>query len=370
MDDETPATETASAEDTAAPLGTVGILGAGQLAMMLSGAAADLGVRTAVYAPARALDRPVGDRLVTGELHDVETLGAFCDSVDVITFETENIDLDAVAAVADRVVVRPSVEAVRIAQDRLREKRFAASAGAATAAFAPIDTAADIAAAVRQVGVPAIIKTRRMGYDGKGQARIADPSEAEAAWRSLGEVPCIVEAMVPFDCEISVVAARSADGDFVPFAPGRNDHHEGILRRTTVPAPLDEGVIEAALGAARRMLDALGYVGVAGIEFFVVGDEVLVNEMAPRVHNSGHWTQLGCAVDQFSQHIRAITNRPLGDGVHHSPVEMTNLLGDAASDAAVSELLVDASASVVLYGKPESRPGRKMGHVNRLLAGP
>ncbi|MEM9135444.1 MAG: 5-(carboxyamino)imidazole ribonucleotide synthase [Actinomycetota bacterium] len=355
--------------DAASPrqLDTVGILGAGQLAMMLSGAAADIGVRTEVYAPAQALGRPVGDRLATGELTDVAALAAFCDGVDVLTFETENIDLDAVEAVADRVVVRPSIETVRIAQDRLREKRFAASAGAATAAFAPIDTADDVDAAVAEVGVPAIIKTRRMGYDGKGQARITDPTEAADAWRSLGEVPCIVEAMVPFDCEISVVAARSADGAFVPFTPGRNDHLDGVLRRTTAPAELDGGVIDAALAAARRMLDALDYVGVAGIEFFVVGDEVLVNEMAPRVHNSGHWTQLGCAVDQFSQHIRAITDRPLGDGAHHGTVEMTNLLGDDAAEDAVAELLADPAAAVVLYGKPDIRPGRKMGHVNRLL---
>ncbi len=356
---------TASTSPTA-PLDTVGILGAGQLAMMLSGAAADIGVRTEVYAPGQALDRPVGDRLATGDLADIEALAAFCDGVDVLTFETENIDLDAVEAVADRVVVRPSIEAVRIAQDRLREKRFAASAGAATAAFASIDTAEDVTAAVAAVGLPAIIKTRRMGYDGKGQVRLTKGADAVAAWRSLGEVPCIVEAMVPFDCEISVVAARSADGAFVPFEPGRNDHTDGVLRRTTVPADVDGAVIDAALGAARRMLDALDYVGVAGIEFFVVGDGVLVNEMAPRVHNSGHWTQLGCAVDQFAQHIRAITGRPLGDGVHHTPVEMTNLLGDDAAPLAVDDLLADPSAAIVLYGKPEIRPGRKMGHVNRL----
>ncbi len=347
-------------------LDTVGILGAGQLAMMLAQAAADLGVRTHVFAPERALLRPVGDRLVVGELSDREAVGAFADGVDVLTFETENIDLDAVDAAADRTLVRPSAGAVRIAQDRLAEKRCLAEIGIGTAPFAPIDTAADAADAVRTVGSPAIVKTRRFGYDGKGQARVAEPDEATAAWHDLGAVPCIAEGVVPFDCEISVVAARSADGAFVPFEPGRNDHADGVLRRTTVPAGVPAAIRAAAIEATGAILAALDYVGVAGVEFFAVGQEVLVNELAPRVHNSGHWTQLGCAVSQFEQHIRAITGRPLADGAHHVPVVMTNLLGDDAAPDALQPLLDDPTASIVLYGKAEIRPGRKMGHVNRL----
>ncbi|MEL7155187.1 MAG: 5-(carboxyamino)imidazole ribonucleotide synthase [Actinomycetota bacterium] len=349
-----------------APLQTIGILGAGQLAMMLSAAAADIGVRTHVFAPSRALRRPVGDLLVIGELADHEAVAAFAAEVDVLTFETENIAIEAVDAVADRVLIRPGADAVRIAQDRLLEKRFVASVGVATAPFAPIDGAGDVADAVAEVGAPAIIKTRRFGYDGKGQARITEPTQAAEAWASLGEVPCIIEGMVPFDCEVSVVAARGIDGRFVPFEPGRNEHEDGVLRRTSVPAGIDPSVRAAAIEATRAVLDALDYVGVAGIEFFVVDGGVLVNEIAPRVHNSGHWTQLGCAVSQFEQHVRAITGRALADGRHHTGVEMTNLLGHDVDAGPMATLLDDGSASIVLYGKSETRPGRKMGHVNRL----
>ncbi|MEM8922871.1 MAG: 5-(carboxyamino)imidazole ribonucleotide synthase [Actinomycetota bacterium] len=352
--------------DPKPPLATVGILGAGQLAMMLSSAAADIGVATTVFAPAPGLDRPIGDEFVAGDLTDPEALLSFARSVDVITFETENIDIDAVDAVAEHVAVAPPVRAVRIAQDRLAEKDFIASLGIGTAPYARIDDDHPPAAAVALVGAPAIIKTRRLGYDGKGQVRVTSTDEAEAAWSSVGSVPCIVEGFVDFECEISVVAARSADGVFVPFEPGRNDHADGILRHTTVPADVAESVRSRAIEAAKVILDALDYVGVAGIEFFVVDGGVVVNEIAPRVHNSGHWTQLGCVVSQFGQHVRAITGRPLADGRHHAEVAMTNLIGDDAAPDALAPLLADPSAAVVLYGKSEIRPGRKMGHVNRL----
>lgn len=347
------------------PLATIGILGSGQLAMMLSEAAANIGVRTHVFANSHDLLRPVGDHQVSGDMTDKDALAAFAAGVDVITFETENTPIESVAAVADRTMIRPTHEAVRIAQDRLLEKRFVSSVGAETAPFAAIDGPEDIEAAVSEVGTPAIIKTRRDGYDGKGQARITSAEQAMSAWESLDRQPCIVEGFVPFDAEISVVACRGVDGSFVSFDPGQNEHIDGVLVKTTVPAPIPDPVVSLALETTRSILDALSYVGVAGIEFFVVGDRVLVNEMAPRVHNSGHWTQLGCAVSQFEQHVRAITGRPLGDGRRHAAVTMTNLLGHDVDD--LSAVLADQDASLVLYGKRDVRPGRKMGHVNRIV---
>jgi 5-(carboxyamino)imidazole ribonucleotide synthase len=352
------------------PLGTVGILGAGQLAMMLSAAAADIGVRTVVFAPEQALSRPVGDRLVTGELDDVTALAAFADQVDVITFETENIPIEPVLAVADRALIRPTAEAVRIAQDRLVEKQFVNSLGLRTAPFAPIGDEGDHS--VDRPNGPGIVKTRRFGYDGKGQVRIDGPDQIDQAWAELGRVPCIVEGFVDFVAEISVVAARGVDGTFVPFDPGTNDHRDGVLVRTTVPTSVPTEAAAEAIDATRRILDALDYVGVAGIEFFVTEGSggsgegsVMINEIAPRVHNSGHWTQLGCAVSQFEQHIRAITNRPLSDGARHTDVEMTNLLGHDVER--LPELLAAPTSSIVLYGKDDVRPGRKMGHVNRII---
>ena len=351
-------------------LSTIGILGSGQLAMMLSEAAANIGVRTHVFAPSHDLLRPVGDVQVIGDMTDLDALARFAEGVDVITFETENTPIDSVAAVADRTLVRPTYDAVRIAQDRLLEKEFVASVGGETAPFATIDKPEDVAAAMAAIGTPAILKTRRDGYDGKGQVRLTGSdgdaaAEAMAAWESLNRQPCVVEGFVPFDVEISVVACRAADGSFVPFDPGQNEHRDGVLVKTTVPAPVAQPVIDLAIETTRSILEELAYVGVAGIEFFVVGDRVLVNEMAPRVHNSGHWTQLGCAVSQFEQHVRAITNRPLGNGARHADVCMTNLLGHDVDD--LSQTMADPAASLVLYGKKDVRPGRKMGHVNRII---
>jgi 5-(carboxyamino)imidazole ribonucleotide synthase len=360
-------------------LNTIGILGAGQLAMMLSEAAANLGVTTVVFAPGQALHRPVGDRLIEGSLDDADALGRFADLVDVITFETENISIDTVDAVSDRALVRPSIEAVRVAQDRLVEKRFVASVGARTAPYADLDPGAGsdaelraaAAAAFDVVTLPAIVKTRRLGYDGKGQVRLgptAGVDELVAAWQDLGAVPCIIEGFVAFDDEISVVAARSVDGDFVAFDPGTNRHAEGILRTTSVPTDVPESAVAAAIDHTRALLDAFDYVGVAGVEFFVTGEDVLVNELAPRVHNSGHWTQVGCVIDQFEQHVRAITGRPLGDGHRLVDVEMENLIGHDLDQ--LPAIVAEPAAAVVLYGKADVRPGRKMGHVNRVQPKP
>lgn len=333
--------------------------------MMLAEAAANIGVRTHVFAPGPALDRPVGDRLVAGDLDDAEALAAFADGVDVITFETENVAIEPVKALAERTLVRPSAEMVGISQDRLVEKRFVQSLGLRTAPFAPIEDGGDLAAAMAEVGLPAIVKTRRLGYDGKGQVRLQQATDVDAAWAELGRVPCIVEGFVAFEAEISVVAARGVDGSFVPFDPGLNEHRDGVLVRTTVPAPVSAAAVTEAVEAARTIMDAVDYVGVAGVEFFVADEQVLVNEIAPRVHNSGHWTQLGCTVSQFEQHVRAITGRPLAGGVRHVDVEMTNLLGHDVDD--LGPLLAEPHRSIVLYGKGEVRPGRKMGHVNRVL---
>lgn len=361
---------TTEPQGSAEPLGTIGILGSGQLAMMLSEAAANIGVRTHVFAPSHDLLRPVGDVQVVGEMNDLEALARFADTVDVLTFETENTPIESVAAVADRTLVRPTHEAVRIAQDRLLEKQFVASVGGETAPYAAISDASDVAEAINRIGTPSIMKTRRDGYDGKGQVRLTGSTddgsaEAMAAWESLNRQPCVIEGFVPFDMEISVVACRGINGSFVPFDPGRNEHRDGVLVETTVPASIASTVVDRAVSTTRSILDALAYVGVAGIEFFVVGDRVLVNEMAPRVHNSGHWTQLGCAVSQFEQHVRAITGRPLADGARHADVRMTNLLGHDVDD--LGPVLNDPKASLVLYGKKAVRPGRKMGHVNQIV---
>ena len=348
--------------------GAIGILGGGQLGRMLAMAAARLGLITRIYDPDPAAPAAlVAAGHVCAPWDDEAALGRFAESVEVITYEFENVPLAAVDALAALRPVRPGRTALATAQDRLEEKRLFARLGLGTAPFAPVEDAASLDAALRQIGTPAILKTRRMGYDGKGQARIMSAGDAGKAFAALGGAPAILEGFVTFTTEVSVIAARGLEGAVVCYDPGENLHEAGILRRTMVPSGLSPVRRTEAVLAAGQILTALDHVGVMGVELFVTPTGLLDNEIAPRVHNSGHWTQLGCAVDQFEQHIRAIAGWPLGPGTRHADVEMENLIGDDVGR--VPEILAEPGAMIHLYGKAESRPGRKMGHVNRLRAG-
>jgi 5-(carboxyamino)imidazole ribonucleotide synthase len=330
------------------PRATIGILGGGQLGRMLALAAARLGHACRVYDPDPACPAGQVARATAGAWDDADALAAFSRDVDVVTFEFENIPLPALAALVGPV--RPGPRSLEISQDRLAEKEFLQSLGLAVAPFARVDGPADLAAARARLG-DGILKTRRLGYDGKGQVRLpsADPLGA------IGHAPAILEALVPFRREVCATVA---------FDPGENVHRDGILATTTVPAALTAERAATAMEIAARIATALGHVGVLAVEFFETETGLVVNEIAPRVHNSGHWTQDGCLVDQFEQHVRAITGWPLGDGRRHSDVTMTNLIGadvDTAADWAARP-----GHHVHLYGKVEARAGRKMGHVNRL----
>lgn len=347
------------------PNARIGILGGGQLARMLSVAAARLGFRCHIYDPATAPPAAdVAHAVTTAPWDDATALTAFATSVAVVTYEFENVPTAALDRIEALVPIRPGREALRLSQDRLTEKAFLTSLGLTTAPYADVPDAAALAAALETIGRPAILKTRRLGYDGKGQVRIGPDTEPAQALASLNGAPAILEGFVNFEREISVIAARGADGAVAAFDPGENVHDAGILSRTTVPARLSTAQATDAVLLAARVLNALDYVGVIGVELFVTPQGLVVNEIAPRVHNSGHWTQNGCAVDQFEQHIRAVAGWPLGDGQRHSDVVMENLIGDAI--ARVPQIAAEPGAALHLYGKAETRPGRKMGHFNRV----
>jgi 5-(carboxyamino)imidazole ribonucleotide synthase len=346
----------------------IGILGGGQLGRMLSVAASRLGLRSHVFEPgANPPAGHVADRVTTAPYEDEAALRAFAETVDVITYEFENIPTSALDVLETLRPIRPGREALRISQDRLTEKRFLQEQGLAVAPFADVTDAAGLEAALAEIGAPAILKTRRFGYDGKGQARIMSAEEAAGALAEMQGAPAILEGFVEFSCEISVIAARGVSGEVAAFDPGENVHREGILRQTTVPASVPQRLMTDAVLAAAKVLNALDYVGVLGVEFFVTPQGLVVNEIAPRVHNSGHWTQNGCAVDQFEQHIRAVAGWPLGDGKRHSDVVMENLIGDDMDR--LPELAASPDCALHLYGKSEVKPGRKMGHVNRITRG-
>jgi 5-(carboxyamino)imidazole ribonucleotide synthase len=349
-----------------APGATIGILGGGQLGRMLAVAAARLGLHAHVFEP--GAEPPAGEvahRLTTAAYDDDAALASFAHGVDVVTYEFENIPTAALDRIEAIRPIRPGRRALAISQDRADEKDFLNGLGLATAPFARVDDRAGLDRALEAIGAPAILKTRRFGYDGKGQARLSGPADAEPAFDGLAGAPAVLEGFVDFTCEISVIGARGLDGRVACFDPGRNRHEDGILRHTAVPAGLPARVTTDAVLAAGRILNALDYVGVMGVEFFVTPAGLIVNEIAPRVHNSGHWTQNGCVIDQFEQHVRAIAGWPLGDGARHSDVEMINLIGDDMDD--VARHAADPRAALHLYGKAETRPGRKMGHVNRVL---
>ena len=337
---------------------TIGILGGGQLGRMLSAAASRLGLRCHIFEPGAAPAGDVAWRVTTAPYEDEAALRAFADSVDVITYEFENVPTSALDLLESIRPIRPNRRALAVSQDRLTEKTFLNDIGLATAPFADVPGPADLDAAVQAIGRPSILKTRRMGYDGKGQVRIGD---GPAEWTGA---PSVLEGFVDFSAEISVIIARGADGQVAAFDPGLNVHEGGILRTTAVPCGLAGAVTTDAVLIAARIANALDYVGVMGVELFVTAQGLIVNEIAPRVHNSGHWTQAGCAVDQFEQHIRAVAGLPLGDGRRYADVRMENLIGDDLDR--VPDLLGAPNTQVHLYGKGAPRPGRKMGHVNRI----
>ncbi|MDO6723076.1 5-(carboxyamino)imidazole ribonucleotide synthase [Celeribacter halophilus] len=344
---------------------TIGILGGGQLGRMLSVAASRLGFKTHIFEPgANPPAGHVAELVTTAAYEDEAALRGFAESVDVVTYEFENVPTSALDLIESIVPIRPNRHALAVSQDRVTEKTFLAELGLQVAPFAPVETAAELDAALAKIGTPAILKTRRFGYDGKGQARIMAPDDAEQAFADMAGAPAILEGFVDFSHEVSVIAARGQAGDISCFDPGENVHKSGILHTTTVPARLSPAQRTDAVLLAAKILNALDYVGVMGVELFVTSGGLVVNEIAPRVHNSGHWTQNGCVTDQFEQHIRAVVGWPLGDGKRHSNVEMLNLIGDDVER--IPKFAKDGSVAIHLYGKADVKPGRKMGHVNKI----
>ncbi|HGG06680.1 MAG TPA: 5-(carboxyamino)imidazole ribonucleotide synthase [Aliiroseovarius sp.] len=351
------------------PGAVIGILGGGQLGRMLSMAAARLGFSCHIFEPGPT--PPAGQvaaHVTRASYDNADALRAFARSVDVITYEFENIPTSALDVLEQLRPIRPGREALRVSQDRLTEKAFLSGLGLSVAPFANVESLAELTSALADIGSPAILKTRRFGYDGKGQIRLSDPSQARDALRDMQGAPALLEGFVNFDLEISVIATRGLSGDVACFDPGENVHRDGILATTTVPAKIPASLRTDAILIASSILNALDYVGVLGVELFVTPTGLVVNEIAPRVHNSGHWTQDGCVIDQFEQHIRAITGWPIGDGTRIADVTMENLLGDDVLRAA--ELAKDANTALHLYGKADIKPGRKMGHVNHVRKTP
>jgi len=348
------------------PASRIGILGGGQLGRMLALAAARLGLDVVIFDPDP--DCPAGRvaaETVTAAYEDLDAVARFAASVDAVTYEFENVPAATAEAAAEHAPLRPGAKALDVAQDRLTEKTFLNLHGAETVAFRAVETLAELQAAIIELGVPAILKTRRFGYDGKGQAVIRDASNAEQALASMNGQPAILEAFAPFTRELSIVAARSADGQIKAFPLAENRHSDGILRESLAPAQVSPQMQAQADKMISGVLDALDYVGVMAMELFALEDgTLLANEIAPRVHNTGHWTQDACTVCQFEQHIRAVAGWPLGNPAPHSAARMINLIGSDADDWA-SWLQTD-NAVLHLYGKRETRDGRKMGHVNVL----
>lgn len=346
---------------------TIGIIGGGQLGRMLAMAAARLNLRTIVLEPQR--DCPaaqLANAQIVAAYDDAAALAELAARCDVVTYEFENVPVAAAETLQQSVPVFPPPKALAVSQDRLAEKQFLNSCGIATAQFHAVDSQQDLDAALADFGRKGVLKTRRMGYDGKGQRVFRSGSDSPAgAFDALGSVPLILESFVPFEREVSIIAARAQDGTIRCYDPTENVHRDGILHTSTVPARIGGSTAAAAGEAASRLLAALDYVGVIGMEFFVMGDGALIaNEIAPRVHNSGHWTEAACVVSQFEQHIRAVAGFGLGDPGRHSDCVMTNLIGDDI--LTVPDWLGREDVLVHLYGKTDARPGRKMGHVTEL----
>ena len=353
------------------PGSVIGILGGGQLGRMTALAAARFGYRCHVFSPED--DAPAAQvswRTTVADWRDEQALARFAADCDVVTYEFENIPTVAAASVARHVPLRPAADVLATCQDRITEKRFLGAIGVPTAPWMPARNVADLRAAVGEIGCPAVLKSARLGYDGKGQVPIDPASDLDAAWLEMttaGETFGILEAWVDFALEISVLVARSVGGELATYVPVENRHENHVLRRTVAPAPIDPAVSAKADAIARRIAEHLDLVGVLAVEMFVTADGgVLVNELAPRPHNSGHWTIDGCAVSQFEQCVRAIAGLPLGSTERHANAVMDNLLGQEVERW--YQLASEPGARLHLYGKREARPGRKMGHLTRLSA--
>ncbi len=357
--------------DPLAPGATIGILGGGQLGRMTAMAAARLGYRCHVYAPeAEAPAAEVAAAHTRAAWDDEEALAAFARSVDVVTLEWENVPPETVDFLARFVPTRPDAAVLRVTRDRLEEKAALDDLGVAVARFLPVDGPEDLERALRTLGVPFLVKTRRFGYDGKGQWRVDAAGDLARVVDALAGRPAIAEAWVDFRLEVSVVTARRPDGARASFDPVHNVHEGGILRRTYAPAPIPPELAARAVAVAERVAERLGVVGLLAVEMFVTREgEILVNELAPRPHNSGHWTIDACLTSQFEQHVRAVCGLPLGSPARLFDATMINLLGEEAADW--RRWLEEPGARLHLYGKREMRPGRKMGHVTLLrpLAG-
>lgn len=349
------------------PGSTIGILGGGQLGRMLAVAAAQLGYRCHIYAPdPDSVAADVSAEFTCAKDDDLEALGGFADNCDVVTFEFENVPVGPLHAIENLVPLHPPIGALDIAQNRVAEKTYAREQGGTTAPFAEVTDLASLEQAIGETGCPAILKTVRMGYDGKGQARIKSADNLSEHWDTVGQQHCIAEGFVTFSHEFSVILVRGQDGEIRFWETPHNVHENGILAHSLAPAPAEIlAQQEPARELAAKMAEAMQYVGVLTCEFFATDDGPVFNEMAPRVHNSGHWTIEGAITSQFENHIRAICGLPLGDtGLTATRVEMHNLIGDQAD--AWSGLLSDPANHLHLYGKGETRPGRKMGHVTKL----
>ncbi len=349
------------------PGSTIGIIGNGQLGRMAALAAGRLGYRVHVYGPEKnSPAEQVCAAATVASYTDTQALTAFARSVDVVTFEFENIPADSVKLLAGLVPVRPSWRVLEVAQDRVHEKRFFNDIGIATAPWREVTSLDSLVEAVAAIGRPSILKTTRLGYDGKGQVKILPSTDLAEAWAIMGGSVGVLEGFVDFAGEISVIVARGLDGRWAAFDPAWNVHSNHILDTTTVPAPIPPGTAKEAIGVAQRAAEELELVGLLAVEMFVTKDGcILVNEMAPRPHNSGHWTMDACVTDQFEQFVRAVAGLPLGSPERHSDAVMKNLIGDDADRWL--DILSDPGAKLHLYGKAEARPGRKMGHVNRIM---
>ncbi len=349
---------------------TIGIIGGGQLGRMLAMAAARLGLKACILEPQdNCPAAQVANHHLKFAYDDRKGLELLAEMSDVVTYEFENIPVEAAGFLEQHSTLYPSSKALELSQDRLIEKNFIKSCGLETALFFDITSAADIDAAMSKFSEAGVLKTRRLGYDGKGQFYLRNSTYRNSghALAQLGNVPCILEEMVDFGCEISVIAARGTDGTFAAFDPAENSHADGILRKSVVPANVSPDSAVKAIEIARCIVDRLEYVGVIGIELFVLEDDILlVNEIAPRVHNSGHWTEAACAISQFEQHIRAISGWPLGKTNRHSNCIMENIIGEELARWGNQE--ADTTQMLHIYGKSEVRPGRKMGHVTRLIS--
>ena len=349
------------------PGNTLGILGGGQLGRMIAMAGAQLGLKTHIYAP--EADSPAFDvsaEHTIASYEDEEALARFARSVDIVTYEFENVPSAAAAILASHAPLAPNARALATTQDRLEEKSFIAGLGIPTAPFAAVASEAELTEAVSRIGRPAVLKTRRFGYDGKGQAMIRPDTDLASAFSSVGGKTSILEGFVPFERELSVVAARTAAGGFAAYDLCANTHRDHILDITQVPAGVSDETEKRAVEIARAIAEALDYVGVLAVELFLLkGESLVVNEIAPRVHNSGHWTLGGARTSQFEQHVRAVCGWPLGSPARLGRVEMQNLIGDEVGRW--ERLLAEPDAQLHLYGKTAARPGRKMGHVTRVF---